>query len=268
MSIRNRLRELAANDAARVPVVDVRLGLTYTAVKLDDGRAGVSYCFGNRLVSGCSVFRGARPLAGRPASQLVEYLLSDDLLECSVGLATLNALVNVQPASALPGDVLEVVNFMASDRVGMIGFFGPLVPALENRVARLDIFEESDRLHGDCRPAEKAFEALPQCDVAIITSTTIVNGTIDRLLEVAKDCRETVLLGSSTPLLPEAFEGTSVSWLSGIVVHDADGILRIVSEGGGTAFFKPYVTKHNLPCREDFYHAHWRKNTHHHLGGQ
>ncbi len=99
MSIRKRLKDLAADDAGRRRVVDVRLGLTYTAVKLDDGRAGVSYCFGNRLVSGCSVFRGARPLAGRPASQLVEYLLSDDLLECSVGLATVNALVNVQPAA-------------------------------------------------------------------------------------------------------------------------------------------------------------------------
>jgi uncharacterized protein (DUF4213/DUF364 family) len=266
MSIKNRLRDLAADDAAKRRAVDVRLGLTYTAVKLDDGRAGVAYCFGNRLVSGCSVFRGARPLAGRPASQLVEYLLSDDLLECSVGLATVNALVNRQPPAALPGDVLEAVNFMASDRVGMIGFFGPLVPALESRVAQLDIFEEGERLDGVCRPAEEAFETLPRCDVAIITSTAIVNGTIDRLLEVTKNCRETVLLGSSTPLLPKAFEGTSVSWLSGIVVHDADGILRTVSEGGGTVFFKPYVTKHNLPCREDFYHALSRKNTHHHIG--
>jgi hypothetical protein len=41
-----------------------------------------------------------------------------------------------------------------------------------------------------------------------------------------------------------------VTWLSGIVVTDPDGILRVVSEGAGTAFFKPHVTKFNLSCRE------------------
>ncbi len=267
MSIKKRLTDLVAHDAANSCVVDVRLGLTYTAVKLDDGRAGISYCFGNRLVTGCSVFRGARPLAGRPASQLMEYLLSDDLLECSVGLATVNAIVNVQPSTALPGDVLEVVKLRKSDRVGMIGFFGPLVPALKNQVAQLDIFEESERLPGVCRPSREAFETLPHCDVAIITSTSIVNRTIDQLLEVTKNCRDTVLLGSSTPLIPKAFEDTSVSWLSGIVVHDADGILRTVSEGGGTAFFNPYVTKYNINCREDS-NAPSGKNTYYHIGGQ
>jgi len=269
MSIRKRLRALVAEEAARACVVDVRLGLTYTAVKLDDGRAGVAYCYGNRLVSGCSVFRGARPLAGRLAFQLVYYLLSNELLECSVGLATVNALVNIQPtAAAIKGDVLDAVKLTHTDRVGMIGYFGPLVTLLEQRVARLDIFEEADGRPGVCRPSEEAFEILPHCDVALITSTSIINGTIDKLLEVTTNCRETVLLGSSTPMLPSAFEGTSVSWLSGIVVNDAEGILCTVSEGGGTSFFKPYVTKYNLRCGEDSYHGPCTKDTDHCISGQ
>lgn len=268
MSIRQRLRTLAEERAAKAYVADVRLGLTYTAVKLDDGRAGVSYSFGNRLVSGCSVFRGARPLAGRPAIQLLDYLLSDDLLECSLGLATVNALVNIRQSAAIEGDVLEAVSLSRTDRVGMIGYFGPLVPVLEKRVAQLHVFEEFNGVSGVYRPAEEAFDVLPHCDVALITSTTIVNGTIDKLLNAASNCRDAVLLGSSTPMLPAAFMGTSVTWLSGIVVHDANALLRTVSEGGGTLFFKPYVTKFNLCCDRDSSDGRSSANTDHCIGGQ
>ena len=87
--------------------------------------------------------------------------------------------------------------------------------------------------------------------MALITSTTIINDTVDELLEAARDCRELVLLGPSTPLIAEAFEGTAVTWLSGITVDDADGLLRVVSEGGGTRFFRPFVTKWNIPLRHD-----------------
>ena len=35
--------------------------------------------------------------------------------------------------------------------------------------------------------------------------------------------------------------------LSGITATDADGMLRVISEGGGTRFFKPFVIKWNVP---------------------
>ncbi len=263
MSIRQRLRALVAEEAEKVRVDDVRIGLSYTAVKLDDGRLGVSYSFGNRIVGGCSVFRGARPLAGRQAFQLLDYILSDIPVECSVGLATVNAIVNILPTAAIQGDMLDAVELTSNDHVGMVGYFGPLVPAIERRVAKLDIFEETDRYCGVCRPAPEALDTLPQCDVALITSTAIVNGTIDDILRVTRNCRETVLLGSSTPLSCSAFEGTSVTWLSGIVVHHPAGILRIVSEGGGTVLFKSYVTKININCAKESHYVSFKKNTDH-----
>ncbi len=250
MKIAHRLRDLMKPSAGDVVATDVRLGLTYTAVKLNDGRTGVAYSFGNRIISGCSVFMGTRPLAGKKASELIDFLASEDTLECSLGLATANALANTEPRPVLGGDVLEAVRFQASDRVAMIGFFGPLVPSLEKMVAQLEVFEETDRLSGNSRPSPEAMETLPESDVALITSTSIINGTLDKLLEAASKCREVVLLGSSTPLSPETFRHTNVTWLSGIVVTDPDGILRVVSEGAGTAFFKPHVTKFNLSCRE------------------
>ena len=95
-------------------------------------------------------------------------------------------------------------------------------------------------------PAEVAYEELPRCDVAIITSTALILGGMDRLLEAAAKCREIALVGASTPLMPEVFAPLGVTLLSGIIVTDGPGILQIVSEGGGMGFFGQRIRKVNV----------------------
>ena len=56
-----------------------------------------------------------------------------------------------------------------------------------------------------------------------------------------------VLLGASTPLIQEAFQGTPVTMLSGILVPDPEKILKIVSCAGGMQVFKSLIQKVNLP---------------------
>ena len=83
---------------------------------------------------------------------------------------------------------------------------------------------------------------------ARFTATTLTNGTIDALLGAAADCREVVLLGPSTPLTPEVFAEPPrrVSLLSGSVVTDSAGLLRVVARGGGTRDFGTSVAKINV----------------------
>lgn len=250
MNIRSRIRQNIERTAGHITAEDVRIGLGYTAVKLANGRTGVAYTFREPSFSGCSVFFGIRPLAGRPLSDLLAFLDSSDRIESAVGLAAANAAANVTPKHALPGDVLEGVQLLPSDRVAMIGFFGPLIPHLKERVHDLEIFEEDPDMDANTRPASEAPERLMRCNVAFITATTIVNNTIDALLDAARNCRAVVVLGSSTPLLPEVFGDTPVTCLSGIVVEDPAGMLQVVSEGGGTRFFKPFVKKWNVPVKE------------------
>jgi uncharacterized protein (DUF4213/DUF364 family) len=250
MSIREKIRNLIVNRCADLVVRDVRIGLGYTAVQLDDGRTGLAYTMQRERLDCCSFFRGSLPLVGKPAEELLRFLESDNPLEVTVGLATANAISNVLPPRGGAGDVLSAIELFPTDVVGMVGYFGPLVRQLEERVARLEIFEESPTRGLALRSALDAPETLRQCQVACITSTAILNDTIDRLLESASACREVILLGPSTPLLPQAFDGSPVTMLSGMVVHDPHGIMRVVSEGGGTRLFSPYATKWNLSLRE------------------
>jgi len=105
------------------------------------------------------------------------------------------------------------------------------------------VFEKLRQSSGFVRPAEEAEDALPKCQVAIITATSIINHSIELLLEAAAKCREVVVLGASTPLLSEAFLSRKVTLLSGLVVHGPREVLQIVSEGGGMRYFGPHIRK-------------------------
>jgi uncharacterized protein (DUF4213/DUF364 family) len=238
-----RLVRCLDRPARMVQAADVRIGLGYTAVRLADGRTGVAFTFRDEVPAGCAAFAGLRPLAGRPAAELLALLGSADPLEAAVGLACANALANVDAADLRAGDVLERLAIGPRDDVGMVGHFGPLVEPLRRRARSLTVFERLPEPSGELRPVAEAAAVLPRCDVALLTATTILNGTIDELLRDAAGCREVVVLGASTPLVPEAFAERRVTWLSGVLVVDPEAVLQVVAEGGGMRQFGRHVRK-------------------------
>ena len=92
------------------------------------------------------------------------------------------------------GDILEALKLRESDHVAMIGSFGPLIAPLRKRAASLSIFDR--RARPGAKPAHEAFEDLAKSDVAIISATTLIDGSITPLLDAASDCREVALLGA------------------------------------------------------------------------
>jgi uncharacterized protein len=241
--------ELRGHLLAQVPeqrLADVRIGLGYTGVMLEDGNVGVAYTFRENAGAGCSVFMGRRPLTGRTTTEILEYLGCEIGVESTVGLAVVNALANQSAPDMREGDILELLPLRSEDRVGMVGYFGPLVAPLEERVRELVIFERNAARSEQVLSAEDALEQLPQCDVALITSTALVLGDLDRLLEAATDCREVALVGASTPLASAVFKPRGVTLLSGITVTDGPGIPQVVSEGGGMRFFGKRIRKVNV----------------------
>ena len=207
---------------------------------------GLAYTWQSVPKTECTVFKGLRPLAGNPAGTVIELLRSEDTLAVTIALATANAVLNNSPKDALVGDLTKTLDLRATDTVVMVGAFLPVIEQLKDRVASLSVFERNPALGKDFLPAEKAFDQLPRSTVAIVTATSILNDTINRILEAAGNCREVVMLGASTPLCPEVFVGTSVTALSGVQVEDAAAVAQVISEGGGMKTFKNHVRKITL----------------------
>jgi hypothetical protein len=57
--------DLLLSPAANHCVADVRVGLGYTAVQLDDGRCGLAYTFRDDIQEGCCVIKAAGTGVGR-----------------------------------------------------------------------------------------------------------------------------------------------------------------------------------------------------------
>lgn len=243
------LADLLMDQAQGVNARDVRIGLGYTAVQLEDERTGVAYTFRDCAQGGCTIFQRFRPIAGKRAAELLELLNSSDPIEAAVGLACANALCNQPRDEMRVGDILEQLELGSDDEVAMVGLFEPLVEGIRSQAKSLTIFEKADRPHPLVRPAEEVWSFLPRCQVALITGTSILNQTADRLLDAARHCRIVAVVGASTPLLPQAFSHTPVNLLSGIIVEKPQGILQVVSEAGGMRFFKGLIRKVSLKLR-------------------
>ena len=56
-----------------------------------------------------------------------------------------------------------------------------------------------------------------------------------------------IILGASTPLMPELYTGLPVTTLSGVVMQDADAVKQIVSQGGGMKSFSPVYSESQYP---------------------
>lgn len=227
-------------------VRDVRIGLGYTAVQLADGGVGVAYTFRNETASGCSVFKGKRPVAGRTTTEILKYLGAADVVEAAIGLAAANAMTNRPCTDCEQGEILTMLGLRPDDRVGMVGYFGPLINPLEQIVRELLIFERDTSRAESVLPAEQAVERLPTCDIAVISSSALIVGALDSLLEATRHCREVVLVGPSTPLVPSIFRPLGVTLLCGVTVNDPNEVLQVVSEGGGMGFFGKHVQKVNV----------------------
>jgi uncharacterized protein (DUF4213/DUF364 family) len=239
LTTQKHLRDFLLPHAEGKRISDVRIGLGYTAVKIDTGEGGVAWTPPPSAPC-CTHFARAGTLVGRPVKELLTMLVEDSALARAVGLATANALLASQPLPLLKEEVIASLHITRADRVAMVGYFGPIVAQLRKTGCRLDILEMNDK-HDDTLPPEKAGDVLSACTVAIITGTSLITGTLDELVAGLGEPRAAVLLGPSSPMCPDIFQDTKITHVAGCRVRDPEAVLRVVSEGGGTMIMKQHI---------------------------
>jgi uncharacterized protein (DUF4213/DUF364 family) len=122
----------------------------------------------------------------------------------------------------------------------MVGYFPPLVRFLEKKQVPLSVIDNARGI-GD----KKSFygQLADWAQVLILTATSIVNNTMEDILSHAGPGLETVVLGPSTPMLPEAFAHLPVHMLAGSAIIGPVGAMKAVRHRGGTRALKPFTRK-------------------------
>jgi len=182
---------------------------------------------------------------GMPLSELARACKSWNLTEAGFGMAAINAFYNT-PAKLDQLGAYEPFDNYCTDGIDLrgkhIGVVGHLnMPkSVCEQAASVRILERSPRL-GDY-PDSACDWILPQCDVVIMTASTLVNKTLPHLLDLCKNAY-TILAGPSCPMCPDLLE-LGIDRIAGLVITDVCGMKeKIIQEIPGPPYpmGKPFL---------------------------
>lgn len=239
----DELVEKALSKAGKRKIKDLRAGLGYTCVMLDGGDCGLAYTFRNALGECCGVLDEAGSLIGRPALEIIPWLKDNNCLKSAIGLAAVNAVLNNNRNDMGSGNVMDILKILPEDTFGMVGEFKPILSSVNKTTKNVYVFEENNTKCGEASFENSIPIRLPECTVVVITATSIINHTIEKVLMFCKNAREVCLVGPSTPFCPEVFGRYGITLLAGSQVKNSDRVMEIVSQGGGTLSMKPAINQ-------------------------
>jgi uncharacterized protein (DUF4213/DUF364 family) len=188
---------------------------------------GLSSTFRNEGPSHDRGVKDVGNLSRKTALELAEYARSESLLEASIGMATINSLVDIDESKCIEKNAFEIILEKGQgENVAIVGHF-PWIPKLKGRTKNLWVLEQ--RLREGDLPAKEANRVLPQCGVVGITGTSFINHTLEGLLSLCKGAY-VLLIGPTSPLSPLLFD-YGVDVICGTKVIDAEKVIRSISEG-------------------------------------
>jgi uncharacterized protein (DUF4213/DUF364 family) len=204
---------------------EVTVGAHWTAVMTRG--CGLASTLGDHHPHTGPSVRDAGKLTERGVAELMNLAHSEKLLEASIGMATINSLVEINKERYSEVNAFDVLAQQGEGKdVAIIGHF-PFVPKLEKIARNLWVIEQRPR-PGDLE-ADQAANILPRCQVVGITSTSFINHTLEPLLDLCRDAF-VMLLGPTTPFTPFLFD-YGIDALSGTKVVDEARVVRHVKEG-------------------------------------
>ncbi len=232
MKILRNLMKKALDRSGGLLVEDFVVGLGLVGVKLSDGGAGVAYNLRGDLLGQCEEFsqtKGEYRLLlepGMKAEEFVRAFTHPNPIARSLALATMNAIFN--RGTFKKGDVLEYMGIEPGEKVGVIGEIGPIILTLTENGNEVLVFERNPRR--GILPDWTIMSHLESCDAVIISASSIVNWTIEWVLDyVGTD--KVAIVGPSAPLVEGIFP---VKVIGGAVVLDPDRMIKELSRAFGT----------------------------------
>ncbi len=250
MRTRTEIREMALALASRVQVPKVA-GIVlpplcegsqskdceFMALALEDGAGGLSYV--SVPASSAENYNALKTQSfiGKHPEQFAEAFGGANPIDNMLGLAAINAICQhvMRLACRLPGaatDSLGLMNIEDGDRVGMVGLFPPLLKYLRHTRAELVIVEKNAQMVDRYPNYHVTLDVteLNTCNKVLCTSTTLLNDTIDEVLQHCATARHVSVLGPTAGFFPDPLFARGVDVLGGRLVCDGMLLLKLIEE--------------------------------------
>jgi uncharacterized protein len=250
------ISEILGPELDRLTVERAVVGLFFTGVKLSNGIAGACATPIKTIPEAvcCPTSAMAMPfpgkLRGRPALDLAKEALRDHGIRRAVGIAAMNALADTcwhrrphpETELRLGIDAFDATEIRPGDKVVVVGAFVPFLRELKRRRQPFLVLEQdAATLKPEelpfFRPANEAPTVVPDADVLLITGTTLINDTLEELLQLAKPAARVTMVGPTVSLLPDAFLRRGADILGTVRITAPDDFLETLAEGGSGYHF-------------------------------
>ena len=163
------------------------------------------------------------------AQELARLALDGNHLECSIGVAAINSLLDSSRMNSVELNAYTWLFEQAPGKdIAIVGHF-PFVDKVKSLARNLWILEKNPR-PGDIS-AEESSPYLAKAQIIAITGSALVNGSMEDILEMCNPKATIMVLGPSTPLSEVLFRH-NISILSGSQVVDEDKTLLTIEQGG------------------------------------
>lgn len=245
--VKNDLKD----ELYKINVERAVIGIFFTGVKLNTGNAGICATPIKEIPEAVCCPSSARsmPHAGRLTNRSVlKYLddaLSDIPMKKTMGIAVLSALSSYCWQKGLiqgynmkiDVDATECLDLNDESYPVLIGAIVPVLRILKERKKPFSVIEldprtlKPDEMPFYVSPGETA-KVVPKADVLVITGTTLINGTLEGILNLARPDAQVIVLGPTASLIPHSFFKRGVNILGGDIITNPDKMLDTLAEGG------------------------------------
>jgi len=178
----------------------------------------------------------------------VDKLVSSyNIAEKCVGVAILNAISQllIKEEKFLTRGLLELIEFKPNDLVVVIGNMVPIVRALEKRKIKTIVLERNPLFRSeDTLPDCLIKRVLPKATVCIVTGATLVNDTIDLIIDYSKNCRIRAIIGPTAQILPEIFFDLGFTHVASLKITDIEKAKWAIIHGGGARVIEKHGIKY------------------------
>lgn len=249
MSLKDEFRKLAAGLATKhaiPPVADVFFpplfkggqpkDAQFMAVRLAGGATGISFVLVPDESAG--EYHALQPADyyGHDPQQLSAGFGGADPIRELIGLATINAMCqHVMKATGYTvdsaTDSLGLLSVSPGDKVGMVGLFSGLVKPIRESGAELVIIEKNRRLMRKFPdlPITPDTTELRACNKILSTSTTVLNHSLDEILEQKSPDALVSIVGPTAGYFPDPLFACGVDVVGGRVVENGELFLQLLA---------------------------------------
>jgi uncharacterized protein len=254
----------AGRDVPRVadafipePRLDPGRDAEFGMIALTDGSAGLYYAWMGESQRGMSARFVADDLSDRDPVELAKRYASDNEAERSLALAAINAITawswrqvgfTPPPARSSFG-----ISLQAGDHLGLVGNFPPLVRQATALGLAVTVVERKAHMVRREGPLRITLDprALSDCNKIVCTAATLINDSLDEVLEHCRHAGAIALVGPTASCFPAPLFARGITVVGGLWIIDPNTALARLHRGEkfGDAAFKFEVTP-AVVCRD------------------